>query len=377
MQLRPIREVPIPPPSHPRGRPGGRVRGRPGAGRLVAAAALALLVIAAAGYAAWWYTAAGRVRSEALKWIAGQEAQGWHITHGVTARAGFPLALGVRFADPAVEPTGGGGSWRAREVLLSAPVFGPRALRLAVAGEQRLRLGSGAEALELTGRAETFAFDFAPSASWLPNGTLGVRRMSFDAEGGAPAGIDSLDLVSAGDPAAASGPEASGYQLRLSAQGIRLPPSLATPVGNDVSRLLLDAQIQGALKPRPWPAALARWRDEGGTIEVTRLVVEGGSVVIDGDGTLALDKRGQPIGAMSVRLQGYEALLDRLAAEKAIPPHVAATGRILLRGLARAGSGNGEALTAPLTLQDRALTIGPVQILRVPEVRWLEGQAGR
>ena len=352
-------------------------RRRSRAGWLIAAGILSLLLIAAAGYAAWWYMATGKVRSAALKWVAGQQAQGWHITHGSTSRAGFPLELGVRFADPAAEPMGGGASWRAEEALLSTPVIGPRSLRLAIAGEQRFRFGAGAGALDATGRAEMFAFDLVPAASWLPNGTLRVSRMSFDTEGNPAAGIDSLELVSTGDPAAASGPEASGYAARLTAQGIRLPPSLATPMGSEISRLLLEAKIQGALQPRPWPAALARWRDQGGVIEVTRVVVEGGSVVIDGDGTLALDGAGQPVGAMSARIQGYEAALDRLAAEKAIPPHIAATARILLRGLARGGADNGTTLTAPLTLQDRALTIGPVEILRLPEVRWLDGPTAR
>ena len=98
-----------------------------------------------------------------------------------------------------------------------------------------------------------------------------------------------------------------------------------------------------------------------------------GRLTIDGAGTFALDAAGQPIGAMTARIQGYEAAVDDLAADKAISAHTAATAKILLRAMARSSGEGVPVLSAPVSIQDRTVSVGPVALLKLDAVHWLDG----
>ena len=257
-------------------------------------------------------------------------------------------------------------------------MFGARALRLEIEGDQAFEVPVAEGSRHYTASAETVAFDLVP-AGWLPNGQLTVRGLSVAGEDASEAfGVSALDVTSTGDPALAVGPEAPTWAVSVEAEGVRLPQQDAAPLGSDIDRVALDAKLLGALRPDPWPSSLGRWRDQGGVVEATRLDIDYGSLKLEGEGTFALDKRGQPIGAMTTRIQGFEPTLDQLATTGVIPSHVAATAKILLRALARTeDEGDDDPGGSSSVLQDRMISIGPVPLLRVPEVRWLSVSPSR
>ena len=208
----------------------------------------------------------------------------------------------------------------------------------------------------------------------MPNGHLSVRELGMTGEGpGESLSLPRLDLVSRGDPAAATDPMISSYAVQLTARGMRLPEYLKAPLCNEIAHLALDAKLLGGLNAGPWPEALAKWRDDGGAVEATRLMLACGRLTVDGEGTFALDPAGQPIGAMTARIQGYEAALDDLAADKAISAHTAATAKILLRAMARSSGEGVPVLSAPVSIQDRTVSVGPVALLKLDAVHWLNG----
>ena len=359
MDLRPAAEVSAGPPPRRTAVPG-----------LVAAAAL-ILLLAAGGYTVWWFVAATTFRDRTLGWIDLRRAEGWTIDYKEVARRGFPLRIGLEFERPAAAAPSAAWSWAAPSARLAVPVFGPGALRLEIEGDQAFEVPVAEGSRHYTASAETVAFDLVP-AGWLPNGHLTIRALSVAGEDGSEAfGVSALDLTSTGDPALAVGPEAPTWAVSVEAEGVRLPQQDAAPLGSDIDRVELDAKLLGALHPDPWPASLGRWRDQGGTVEATRLDLDYGPLKLEGEGTFALDKRGQPIGAMTARIQGFEPALDQLSAAGIIPSHAAATAKILLRALARPEDEGAATLAAPLSLQDRMVSIGPVPLLRVPDVQWL------
>ena len=366
VQMRPVREVSWPPPR------------RSGSRRLPIVLVLLLLVLAG-GYTAWWLHAATRFRDGTLDWIENRRAEGWRLAYADVSRVGFPLQLGLRFAKPVVGTPAGDWTWAVSGALLSTDVFDHRPLRLAVEGEQTLELGgarsAGGERHAYSGIADEFIVDLVPGG-WMPNGHLRVRHLAVAGNSaGDEFGIGRLDLVSRGDPAAAPRPESSSYAMELTVDDFGLPESAGVPLCREVAHLAFDAKLLGPLKPGPWPAALAAWREAGGVVEATRLVLVCGPLTQNGEGTFALDTSGQPIGATSMRIQGYEAALDRLVADRAIAAHTAATAKILLRSLARSGGEGAPTLTAPLSIQDRTLSVGPVPLLRLPLLHWLNGAA--
>ena len=62
------------------------------------------------------------------------------------------------------------------------------------------------------------------------------------------------------------------------------------------------------MKEEPGPFhdfnGLIQWRDKGGTVEVTRLNLDHGPLRLNGEGTFALDRDLQPVGTLTVRVEG-------------------------------------------------------------------------
>jgi hypothetical protein len=366
MPMRPINEV-----SWVQQPPRARSRRRLWIGLLV------LLVVLSAGYAGWWLYAVSAFRDRTLAWIEDRRADGWRLDYAEMSRRGFPLKLGLRFDKPVAGSPDAALTWTASRALLSTRVFSGKSIRLAIKGDQGVEFvgatAAGGARQRYSGRAGKFAFDFVPAAGWMPNGRLSIRDLSATGEGGGESlALARLDLVSRGDPAAASGPTVSTYSVALSARGLRLAEFEAVSLCGEVAYLTVDAKLLGGLEPAPWPTSLAKWRDDGGVVEATRLDLACGPLTLAGGGTFALDPAGQPIGAMATRIQGYDAALDRLAADGIVAAHTAAAAKILLRAMARSGDG-GPALATPVSIQDRTLSVGPVPLLRLSAVHWLDG----
>ena len=275
--------------------------------------ALAMLpIVLFAGHSAWWLYAVSAFRDRTIAWIEDRREDGWRLDYAEVSRRGFPLRLGLRFDKPVASSLGAAWTWSASRAQLSTPLFRSQSVRLAIKGDQALEIAgaSGEEGRRYRGRAGRFAFDIVPGG-WMPNGRVSIRDFIIDREGGGGSGaLDRLDLVSRGDPAAASNPTVSSYAAELNARGMRLSDGVSFPLCREVEHLALDAKLLGGLDPGPWPASLAKWRDGGGVIEASRLALACGPLTLSGEGTFALDPAGQPIGAMTARIQGYDAALD-------------------------------------------------------------------
>jgi hypothetical protein len=143
------------------------------------------------------------------------------------------------------------------------------------------------------------------------------------------------------------------------------------PLGGDLTRAALTAKLIGTLEAGPWPEALDRWRDAGGTIEVTRLQLLYGPLTLTADGTLALDKAEQPIGAFNARIVGASRTVDALRQRGLIEDMNSVAAKVMLGLMARKPLDGGEPVVAiPLTLQDRTLHAGPIALAVIPEIRW-------
>ena len=127
----------------------------------------------------------------------------------------------------------------------------------------------------------------------------------------------------------------------------------------------------GVIPPGPPAEAVAGWRDDGGTVELERLVLEWGPLELEASGTLALDPAMQPIGSLTAEIRGYAETLDALVQAGAAPPRDAAIAKVVLNLLAKTPPDGGPpVLTVPLTAQDGRLFVGPVALLELPPIEW-------
>ncbi|MEE9318421.1 MAG: DUF2125 domain-containing protein, partial [Rhodospirillales bacterium] len=264
---------------------------------LIAVAALALI---AAVYAGYWNYLAGQVRAGIEQWAADRRAEGHGAEYAAVAVGGFPFRLVAEISAPALVLAGAAPgparpwSWRGPSLIIEARPWALAKVRVLAPGRHRVTAMAGG------------------------------KRRQYDIEAGALTAT--LDFT--------PGPVA--LTIALDASDIVYPREPVAGLGRTTKRLTLTIEVKGDLPPEIEAAAMARWRDSGGTLDVSRLDIRHGPLELTGDGTGALDADMQPIGAFTLSVRGFNEALDRLEAAGIIKPNPAALVKTVLNKLARA-----------------------------------------
>jgi hypothetical protein len=334
--------------------------------RIAAWATAGLLLLAAGAHGAAWWWATGELQRRAAAWVAARGAEGAVVRHGAAVRGGWPWQ--ARLTVPAVEasfvhPSGVPVELRAEAVELAVAFAAPRVLRIAVPGTFALEVAPVLVARGRSARleAEVSLLRDGPSA-------LVAERLEIDWGTDALA-VARLDMRAERD--AGPGTEMAAVSLSLAALGVRLPAGVPAPLGREVARAEVQAQVVGQVPAGAPRAVAAAWRDAGGHVQVPLLRLDWGPGSLTADATLALDARLQPGGAGRVRVAGAGPALDRLAAGGWVAPQAAQAGRAMAMVLQRSPAGGGPPVVElPLALQDRVLRMGRFVLWHAPEVVW-------
>lgn len=301
---------------------------------------LSFLTSLAVGFCLWWGVLAYEMRRTLDDWVTQRRNEGWVVTTGAPALGGFPRKVAWSLPSPSLTAADGSG-WKGPELRLSLPVFAPTHLRLEARGKHVL-IPKGeppqeASAAELrvdwdqTGRGKASLIDVEAFGGALGQGTLTIEGKTLEADLG--------DLTLPDDP-------------RLL-------------MGRKVAHLHFRAEAKGD----PWPT-LADWRDGGGVVELSDVALDWLPLTLKGGGTLALDKRMQPLFAGTAAIGGLFETLDKLSAAGAVRAKDAAMARIALQLLAMPGPDGKPRLGVPVTVQDNRLYVGPVALMAVPDIAW-------
>lgn len=331
--------------------------------------AFALLILAWCGY---WLYASNMVRGAVEGWAAERRAEGDRVEWRSLAVGGFPFRLEVEFTEPAIavprlpeRP-----AWRADRLLAIMQPWDfsrvvlqlPRRQDVSFvddAGRQRdgwATAGEGRASLEFgAGGRVRLASAVASDVTGSLDGsgrTVTVDRLEAHARPSATA-----DGVA---------------DVAIAAAGVTLPVAVDAVIGPQVERANADFTVTGPLAPLPIGEAVRHWRDGGGTVEIRQLLAEWDDIRFQAQGTLALDGRNRPIGAMTAELRGHRRLLDRLAAAGRISAGQLGGVRSVLDLLAAAGGG---ALAVPVRMQDGLLYLADIPLAELRSV--LPADAGR
>lgn len=346
--------------------PGRRVR------RLVIWAVVALAMVSCA-YGALWVLAENRFRAATLTWIEHRKPEGYRISYTRLETGGFPAVVRITLADPMIagRQAGRSWSWSGEKADVEISPLDPEHVTVRLAGDQWLHIEAGKRLLSYEGSASELTI-VAALGSGLPAGTVTVRDLALrPVEGGDAVAAARIDVTTRGDPGAPADSQTATYDLTLEAADVELPRALGLPLGGDVTGVALTAKLIGTLEAGPWPEALARWRDAGGTLEVPRLELLYGPMTLTADGTLALDAAIQPIAAFSAHIVGASRTVDALRRRGMIEDGNAIAAKVALGLMARRPVGGGEPIVdVPLTLQNRTLHAGPLAVAVIPEIRW-------
>ena len=250
-----------------------------------------------------------------------------------------------------------------------------RDFRIELTGEHGFEFGSGPGRQTLrgeTGRVRAAAaFDSEGFPEFL---SLDLRQIDLEDSRGRPAyAAASARLSAERRPGGDGGRLTPELRFTLVAEGVNAPALARLPLGNTLQRVLLEARLVGDFPLENVLESLGAWRDRGGTLELDKVDIRYGRLGVRASGTLALDRNLQPIGALTARIEGFLGAIDALREADIIRPRDAAMAKLVLGALAKRPAGGGpRALSLPLSVQDRKLSVGPVPLMEIPEIRWPE-----
>lgn len=327
-----------------------------------------VLLLVAAGWAAAWWFAAAAVERGIHAWIEDQRAMGNVVELRALTMGGFPLSIRAT----AEEATVGlqGVEWSGGTIVAEAPVWAPKRIALTLPGEQHLRVSpAGSVPVALTARGGGTGRVTIGDAGRPLEAVIALSDVTATPAlvGVAPATIAALDvtLSQPAEPPASS--HETGLAIVLGARDVRLPPGAHNPFGAPVETAYATLRVQGR-PPAPEPDSLSAWSREGGTVEVDSLDVAWGPLKLALNGTLALDRDLQPQAAMTARVRGAQEALTALQGH--FRPNELNMARAVVGMLARPDESGEPVVTAPVTIQSRAVFLGPLKVAAVPLIRW-------
>ena len=335
---------------------------------------LGLALIAAAGLTAYWFIGAGLVRQNIEAWAAEWRAGGNTLSYRTLEITGFPLVFRARFEAPLIGRAGGKApwQWQAPDIKASlAPWRRGRVDGIELAGTHRIRFTARGAPVTLVATA-AHALGRVEMGREVNTGTLELGGVDLAPEG-AEESVRIEQATIHGFLGLAPNPDHLSPTIAAIArlQGVVLPAHAPGPLGARVERLRLEASVMGPLSPELSREAFAAWRDDGGTVELEAFFLRWGPLTLSANGTLALDEKMQPMGALTATIAGFAETLDALAAAGAVKARDANSAKILFALLARPPKpGAPPELSLPLTIRKRKLFVGPVALFKLPPIRW-------
>lgn len=328
---------------------------------ILISAGLATAFALAAGYLVWWQIMAGTMKNELTAWVAGAKSQGWTVDTGGSEVGGFPLAVELRLSAPVIADAGGR-IWRGPPLAITARPWAPHRLRLGLAGRHQLILGDGEPLAITVGAAEVgvllgghgledlrlTAEDLTAGDAHVGRAEVELRRLAF-----APVGYGTASLA-----------------LTVQLTAIDLPGDPPLPLGRRLGSAGLSGRLLGWLPAGPVKTSVEAWRADGGTLEVDGLSVDWSPLKLNGKGTVALDRELQPILASSCSIRGLSAAVDALAARGVIRAKDGAVAKLVLGLLSRPAADGVAELTAPVSVENRTVYVGPAALFKLPELSW-------
>jgi hypothetical protein len=159
-------------------------------------------------------------------------------------------------------------------------------------------------------------------------------------------------------------------RVALDLRGLALPPGTRLVTEDTVEALSFDATIKGPMPLAPLKDALVAWRDAGGAVELNGFAFTQGPLAVTGNATLALDAELQPEGAGTITTAGLSEALEILIRDGLIPADRALIARTTAKALEKPRPDGRLQATVGLSLQNRAVSFGPVPLFALQPIVW-------
>jgi hypothetical protein len=354
---------------------------RPGRRALVRAA---VAILAVAGWAGWWQLAGVVAERTLAAKLAAAHDHGDDIAYRSLERGGFPLYLRLSLTEVTAKRRDGS-IWRLPELEVETPLWWVTTPRLRFAGHAQAWLPRGNDVINLGADSGDGwvnlggALGFTEAHLALTGAT--VQRLGAD---GAPpvtepVTVAQVDLAATAARHAPTEHTETGLTVTVAAERLHVPLTQALPLGSSIRSLGATARVLGAT-PRLDPGSLAAWSQDGGTVELDRASLQWGPLVLAANGTLALDRDLQPIGALTAEITGFAPAIDALVATGWVKPKEGQAVKAVLTGLVPRHQGaalpTDPTARIPVSIHDGFIHVGPFRLAPLPAIPWTPPAAG-
>lgn len=167
-----------------------------------------------------------------------------------------------------------------------------------------------------------------------------------------------------------------GYPLPFATLKATFPAGISLAGIADPSIWALDQLEADIVVPYKLPATfeyedLEAWHARNGKLELKNYKLTKESLVSEGKGSLTLDDELQPVFSLVSTIKGHDAFIAAQQEKGLIEPLPAAIATSILNGLSKSDEKTGEkTVTLNVNVNDRMLSVGPLQVLELPEILW-------
>lgn len=326
---------------------------------------IAVPVFLIIGYCVYWFTAAEAVRTGIDDWVAMQRSQGVEVQAGEIDVGGFPLMLEAN-ADSVVMTDPAGVVWRNAGLSAEAPPWRLTQIDFRIAGPQTLTV-PGVQPITVTAGSGVGDIRLG-NAGRLSAGSLSLPDLAVLLPAIGDLKIATLELAIAEQ---ANGSAETDLALGGDARQVDLPVSPLPALGSQFAHAGLDMLVTAPVPQELRVPHLTLWRDSGGALQVDRFYLEWGPLIIDASGTVTLDAALQPQANLTANVRGFLPTVDALVIAGMVEGEKAGLIKAGLALLAGPPGADGIAtLTTPLSIRDRRVFLGPLQLAVLPPVVW-------
>ena len=324
---------------------------------------LGLVLLAGAAWTGLWFYAAGEARRALDGWIVGEAAQDRRWTCPGMEVRGFPAALEIACDRPTFAGLALGTQAAASAAAARARVgiLDPRHGTLRLDAPLTYRTIDGATnvvaswsrmAIEVDGLPAAVAGGTLSGTDVALHGTIAAAAVQMPAAG-------KLDLAVA--PVAAAADPTLDFSLSIDAMAVAAVDRAlgdTVPVSSIFTGRLTQAVFQDA---ETLAASTERWRQRGGSIDVSSARLSRGPARVDLSGSLHLDGAHRIEGKLDASFAGAAPILRRYG----IDPNMVAAGSVLTSLFERRDGApkppdTPGAIRLPLQFRNGRLGVGPV-----------------
>jgi hypothetical protein len=288
------------------------------------------------------------------------EQRGYGLTYSSLKVSGTPFSLQATLKNPHIKDSHGVMEWQGEEIKVTLRPWEYTTLYCDFLGKHELivpklsslSLGTlevrgaqgviqltsyGPQSFNLTMDQLSFPFEKMPEALLFKNVSLNVTHIR-----------DPLNL-----------------KMSISTQLLNIEKFLKREARSQLFTLNFVADLSGFKPSFPFPKSLAEWRDGGGVVEVRLLKINWPPILAEIEGTLTLDAEMYPLGSFSSQISGYEEVLNTMVTLGWVKKKKATLALFMLDLFSTKDESGEKHLKAPITLQNKMLSVGPAPLLKL------------